>query len=142
MDHVAVDICEAEIASGEAVCEPGVVEAEELEDGGMEVMDVNGFVDGGEAEVIGCAVDITALHAAARHPHGEAIVVVIAPGELGEFGDWGAAELSTPEYESGVEEACGNQVVEKGGDGLIPLAGEAAVLGLEVVMVVPGLARA
>ncbi|MFM1945457.1 MAG: hypothetical protein RI897_4439 [Verrucomicrobiota bacterium] len=57
MDDVAVDVGEAEVTSGVAEREAFVVEAEQVEDGGVEVMDVDG-VDGGlEAEVIGGAVD-------------------------------------------------------------------------------------
>lgn len=40
-DDVAVDVGESEIASLEAVGEPRVFEPQEMEDGGVEIMDVD-----------------------------------------------------------------------------------------------------
>ncbi|KAJ3049450.1 hypothetical protein HK102_012501, partial [Quaeritorhiza haematococci] len=50
-DHVAVHVGQAEVAAGVAVGEPGVVEAEEVEDRGVEVVDVDDVLDGLVAEV-------------------------------------------------------------------------------------------
>src|SRR4051794_22774484 len=55
-----------------------VVEAEQLEDGGVEVADVDGVLDDVVAEVVRLAVDRAALDAAAGHPHGEAARVMVA----------------------------------------------------------------
>src|SRR5215469_17347721 len=43
---LAVDVGEAEVAAGIAVGEPGVVEAEQVQDRRMEVVDVDGLLDG------------------------------------------------------------------------------------------------
>ena len=77
-DDVAGDVGEAEVATGVAVGELFVIEAEEVEDGGVEVVDAGGVLGGAEAEVVGGSVDGAAADAAAGEPDGEAVVVVVA----------------------------------------------------------------
>lgn len=68
MDDAAVDIGEAEVAALEAVSELFVVDAELVEQGGVEIVYVN-FVDlGVVAEFIGFAVGNAGFDAAAGHP--------------------------------------------------------------------------
>jgi hypothetical protein len=55
-----------------------VVEAQKVEDRGVQVVDVDRFLDGLEAELVGGAMDRSPLHAAAGQPGGEAVVVVVA----------------------------------------------------------------
>ena len=59
-DDVAVDVGEAVVAALEAVGESGVVEAEEVEDGGLEVVDVDFVLSDAEAELVGLAVAVAA----------------------------------------------------------------------------------
>src|SRR5262249_54870483 len=122
--------------------EPLVVEAEQVQEGGVQVVDVDLVRDGGEAELVGGAVDVAAFDAAAGQPHREAVVVVVAAAEGGQFGDGGAAELAAPQDEGAVEQAALVEVGEEGGGRLVPALGEAAVLGGQVVVVVPRLAGA
>ena len=107
-----MDVGEAEVAAGVVVGEFLVIEAEEVENGGLEIVDVDGVFGGGEAEFVGGAVDVTALHSTAGHPHGEAVVVVVAAfmvpafgSRLGHFHGGGAAEFAAPDDEGFVEEA-------------------------------------
>ena len=51
------------------VGEPLVVEAQQVQDGGVEVADVHRVLDDVVAEIVGLAVDRPALDAAAGHPH-------------------------------------------------------------------------
>jgi hypothetical protein len=76
--HFAMHIREPEIAACVAVGEFLVVEAEELQDCRVQVVDVDGFFHGLESELVGRSVDVAALHAAAGHPEREAVVVVVA----------------------------------------------------------------
>ena len=63
--HVAVDVGEAEVAALEAEGEFLVIEAEEVEDGGLEIVDVDFIFHNGEAEFVGLAVAEAAFDAAA-----------------------------------------------------------------------------
>ena len=99
-----MDVGQAEVAAGVAVGEGLVVEAEEVEDRGVEVVDVDLVLDGLEAELVGGAVDVAALDAAAGQPHGEAVVVVVAAVHLalvraggGQLDGRRPAELAAPD---------------------------------------------
>ena len=110
---------------------------------------MDGFFDGFETEFVGGAVDVAAFHAAARQPHGEAVVVVVATIDLAgvgsggrEFDDGCAAEFAAPDHEGVVEHAALFEIFEEGADGLVAFAGEAAVVDLDIVVGVPRLAVA
>ena len=57
MDDVAGDVGQAEVAAGVAVGEAFVVEAEQVQDRGLQVVDVDRVLDDVEAEVVGAAVE-------------------------------------------------------------------------------------
>ena len=65
LHHVARDIGEAEVTAHVAVSETGVLEAEALEDGRLEIVDVDSVLGDLEAEVVGLADDLAALDASA-----------------------------------------------------------------------------
>ena len=54
---MAVDVGQAEVAALEAEGEPLVVEAEQVQDRGLQVVDVDLVLDGAEAELVGLAED-------------------------------------------------------------------------------------
>ena len=64
----------AEVGVGELV----LVEAELVQDGRVDVAEVVGLFDRVQADRVGRADDLASLYAAARHPHGEAEVVMVA----------------------------------------------------------------
>src|SRR3954454_6411820 len=109
-------------------------------------MDADLVLDGLEAELVGGAVDVAALDAAAGHPDGETVVVVVAAVHLahvraggGELDGGGAAELAAPDDQGVLEHPALLQILEERADGLVALAAELAVAGLEVVVIVPRL---
>ena len=57
----SVNVGEAEVPALKAVGELFVVEAKEMEEGGVEVVDVDFSIDYAEAKFVALAVDITAL---------------------------------------------------------------------------------
>ena len=63
---------QAEVAAAVVVGEAGVVEPEEVEDGGVQVVDVHLVLLGFDAVLVGGSVPHAPLHSTARHPHGEA----------------------------------------------------------------------
>ena len=80
--HFAGDVGEAEVAAGVAVGEAFVVEAQQVEHGGVQVVDAHGVLDRAEPELVGGAMSHAAPDAATRQPDAEAVVVVVA-AELG-----------------------------------------------------------
>jgi len=86
-----------------------VVDAEQVQQRGLKIMDVDGAFDGAHAEFVAGAVGDTAFHATASHPKGEGVrVMVTAP--LGAIVDVAleegrAAEFAAPNDECVVEQA-------------------------------------
>ena len=146
LDHVAVDVGEAELAAHEAVCQAGMVETEQVEHSGLEVIYVDQVFENVQAEIIGFPNDLAGFDASAGHPHCEAVGVVIASGVGGVFGTAefrhrGATEFTAPDNEGIVEHAALLEVFDEGGHGLVrrlALLGEARVDG---GVVIPGAVR-
>jgi len=59
-----------------------VIEAEQLQQGRMEIMDVDRIFDRLESKIIGRAVNISATDAATRQPHRETVMIMIATIDL------------------------------------------------------------
>ena len=78
LDELAVDVGEAEIAALVFVGEPRVVDAEEMQDRGVEVVDVDAVGRDVVAEVVGGSNGGARLDASSRRPKGEAAGVMIA----------------------------------------------------------------
>ena len=135
-DDVAVDVGEAEVAAGVGVGEFFVIEAEEVEDGGVEVVD-GGDIDGGAAaEFVGLAIADAAFDTGAHHPGGEGVGVVIASAGAFLMGGH-AAEFGAPDDEDIVQHAALFEIGEEGGGGLIEDGTMAFVVGFEGFVGIP-----
>ena len=64
LHHFAEDIGEAEVAALEPVGEPLVVDAHEMHEGGLKIVDVDFVHHGIHAEIVGRAIGQAGLHAA------------------------------------------------------------------------------
>lgn len=130
-----LDAGEALVETLEAEGEVLVMNAEQVQQGAVDVSDVHGIFRDGVAEFVGRSVLHTGLDAASRHPEGERVLVVIATAGVRMFGALehrGAAELAGEEDEGLVEEATHLEIAEKGADGAVDVGaelGEGLVLG-------------
>src|SRR6266404_20739 len=111
---VSADVRETKIPALEFVCELFVIDAQEVEHGGVEVVDACDVLDGVVAQIVGGAELRAALDAAAGDEDGEALDVVIAAGALGHGR---AAEFAAPDDEGVVEHAALFEVGDEGGGG-------------------------
>src|ERR1051326_7561255 len=116
VNDVSSHICEPEIAAAIAVGQLGVVDAEQEQNRGMNVVDVNRLLDGLEAEVVRGAVDRPALYRASGQPHREPKRVVIAAAlglvrHSSNFADRRAAELGTAHYQRVFPEPASLQIL-------------------------------
>ena len=68
MDDGAGDVGEAEVAALEAVGEFFMIEAEAVQNGGLEVVDMHGIFDDAVAEVIGFSIGDAGLDPIAADP--------------------------------------------------------------------------
>src|SRR5262245_57726566 len=114
MHDASMDVGESEVASGIAVDELFVIEPEQVQEGGMQVMHMNRLVDGLESKLVGGAVRDAALDAAAGQPKAKPIRIMIAA--VGAFRRGRAAEFTAANDEGILEEAALFQVGEQSGD--------------------------
>src|SRR5262245_25875509 len=96
MNHIAVDVGEAEVAAGVAIGQARVVESHQMQDRRVQVVDMDPVFGGAEAKVIGGAIGKAAANAAAREKHRKAPRIVIAAVIV--FGGRRSAELAAPNH--------------------------------------------
>lgn len=108
---------EPEIPALEAIGQFRVIEAEKVQDRRLEIVDVDLVAGSLEAEVVAGAVDMPGFHAAARHPNGIAVGIVItaedAAAGRATLAKRRAAEFTRAEHERVVEQATLIQVLEE-----------------------------
>ena len=139
-DYFAGDIGEPIIAAFVAVDELLMIDAEEVEHGGVEIMNVGGIADDIVAEVVGFAVHRAWFDAPARHPDGEATGMMIATEVVlfdGALAVSGAAEFAAPDDESFVEEPALFEIGDEGGASLIGFQAFLAEAFGETAMMIP-----
>ncbi len=136
MDDVAFDIGEAAwdavVIEGEAF----VIEAEEMEEGGVEVVERVDVFDRTASEFVRFSVTGAAFDAGTGHPAGETVGVVIAT--LGAFLEHRhAAELRAPHHERVLEHPALGEIADEGGGGLVKDGSVTVVLCLQFVVSIP-----
>src|SRR5881296_1131120 len=77
-DHVPRDVSETVIAAFETIGQLGVINAQTVEQGGVEIVHMHWIFDDVVAEVVGFSQRETLLNSAASHPNAEAARVMIA----------------------------------------------------------------
>ena len=111
-----------------------MVEAEEVQDGGVEVAVVVGVLDRAVADVVGGAMHEAALDAAAGEPRGVALGVVVSAG--GVLGPRRAPEFAGPNDQGVIEHPALFEVSDESRNG--PVGGAAErLMGLHVAVGIP-----
>ena len=103
MYDFSVDVRQAEVATAVSIGELLVVEPHQVQNGGMEIVYMHGVLGGGTAELVRRTIGKTRLHAAAGHPDGESVVVVVAA--FLSFASGSAAEFTAPDDERFIEQS-------------------------------------
>ncbi len=134
-DDLTADIGEAMITSVVAEGELFVIETEQVEEGGVQIVHVDLAIHGEVPEVVGGAPREPGFHATPGQPGGEAAGIVIATGSI-LFRVRRATEFSAPPYEGVFEEPASMEIGEETGDGFV---GGAGVLGVawKVAVLIP-----
>ncbi len=113
--HVGESAFYAVVVKAEAL----VVEAEQVQDGGVEVVNRGDVFHRLVAELVGRAVAEAVLHAGSGEPRGEAGGVVIATARASSLESGHAAELGAPDDERVVEQTALLEVSEERGGRLV-----------------------
>lgn len=133
-----MDISEAHVSRGEAEGALGVIEPEDVEHGGVEVMDLDLVLDRLVSPVVGAAIGKPRFDAAAGHPGGEAEGVVVAT--VAALGEGGAAKFAGPDHERFVEQSELFEVGDEGSDRLVDGLAVLVVPVDEIIVLVPAIA--
>ena len=112
-----------------------VIEAEQVEDCRVPVVDVQTVLDGPVADLIRRSVAQTALHTAASHPDRVAFVVVIAT--VAALRIRRAAKLARPHHKRVFQHATRLQITQKRRDGLIRRAAAGRELFTQTIVMIP-----
>ena len=135
-----MDVGEPHVTAAEADGELGVIHAQQVQHGGVQIVDLEAFIDCLVAVLVGAAVDGTAFHAATGHPEAKPKGVMVAA--VISLRKRRAAEFTHPDKQRTVEQAAGFEVGQKRGDGLVDGLGIFFVAVLEPAVLIPAIAIA
>lgn len=101
LDHFAMHVGQAVVPALEAKGQTFVIEAEQMQQRGLQVVDMDFVLGDREAEVVGLPVHRTTFDARAAKPHAVAVGIMITT-EVGTtrraaLTEWGSTELATPD---------------------------------------------
>ncbi len=97
LDDLATDSGQTVIEALVEVGQSRVVQAHQVEDGGVEVGDMATVVDGIETELVGRSNGLATLDPRTGQPHCETVGIVIAAGFVDSFAGRSPAELAAPD---------------------------------------------
>ena len=133
-DDGSGNVGEAVIAPRVPVGQPRVIEAQQGEHRGVQVVDVDAVFDRPVAEFIRRAVGHSAFYAPAGHPDAESPMIVVAAklgiagSRLAELDGGRAAEFAATQHQGFVQEAALLEIGEECGDRLVALPAQLAVV--------------
>lgn len=131
-----MDVGETTFDAVVIVAEAFVVQAKEMEKGGVQVVNGGDILDGFEAEIIGGSVAEAAFHARPRKPDGKPVrVMVTAAGTFLERGH--PAKFGNERDHGFFKKAARAKVAKESGTGLVQDLPMDVVLGFERLMSVP-----
>lgn len=122
VDDVAMDIGEATVDPVLADGELFVIDAEQVEDGGVEVVAVGLALDGLIAPVVAASMASSRANAGTGHPADEGSAVVIP--SISALGEGGASKLGGPDEQGILEESPLLEVADQCRDGLVHAGGD------------------
>ena len=112
-----MDIRQSEIATLRSICQPLMVEAQQMKDRRVQVVYVHLVLYNIKPKIIGRAQSHAAFYAPARKPHGKRAVMVIASLAplciVITFNHWRPAELAAPDDERVLEHSSLRQILDQ-----------------------------
>ena len=139
-NNAAMHIGQAVVSALEAERQAGVIEAQAIEQRGIEIMDVNRIASDVEAVIVGLAKSLSAANAAAGEPHCEAAAMMITAVGLGSqlpLAVNRTAELASPDDQRLVEQSALLQISYERGTSLIDAAALQMKFRGQVVVLIP-----
>src|SRR3954471_4431066 len=94
-----MDVREPKVPSLKTECQFLVVQPKQVQKGGVQVMNMNTIFHCVKTELVALTQNMAGFDAAARHPHGKSIDVVIAAGGIAVLAHGRSAEFTAPDHE-------------------------------------------
>ena len=116
--------------------EPLMVEPEEVENRGVEVIEQVDILHGSAPQFVGRSMADTSLHSSARQPASEAVRIVVSPAST-LLEERHAPELGAPDDECFLEQAARFQVFDQGRHRLVEDFTMDVILFFQFVMTIP-----
>ena len=142
-------VSQSKVSAGIAVGERFMIESEEMEHGGMEIVNMNPLLNGRKAKLVSRSVNETRANPSARQPHGESVRIMVSSIDhaaigpvIGQFNGWGPTKLAAPNHQGVFEHPALLQIFEERRDGPIAFSGQALMFRLNVIVTIPRLSRA
>ncbi len=132
-----MDVGESVVAALEAVGELRVLEAEQVQDRGLKIVDMDRVFGCVETEFVGRTVDESGLDAATCEPDGKCVGVMIASVGLVALDHRSATKLAAPNDERVVEESPLFEVGDERGRGLVGVLAVDGQVAFYATMLVP-----
>ena len=145
--NASMHIGKAEVATKVSPSEACVVDAQQMQHRGVEVVDVDLAVHNAVAHVVGLTEGHTAFHSTSGHPSAEAFRLMLAAVCVNRccaaevLAPRRAAELTGPQDERVVQQPTSFQVFEQARNGLIRLLAKPREVAANVAVMVPSIHR-
>ena len=133
-----MNIRETEVTSLEPIRQLGMFEAEKVQQGRVQIVDMDLVPSGIKTEFIRLAEGEPGFYSATGEPHGEAIGVMIA-AIVASLHHGGASEFPAPDDQGILEQTALLKVRDESGTGLVGILAILFQVGHEVAMLIPGL---
>ena len=104
LDDVAADVGQAVVAALEAERQLEMVQTQQMQQCGLQVVDVDDVFDRVVTEFVGVPDRLPAFDAATGQPHGKTIDVMVAADQVSRFALRRATELAAPDDDGVVEQ--------------------------------------
>src|SRR6267142_1992862 len=134
-NQVAVNIGQAHIAAIEPIRKFRVIQAQQVQHAGVQVVDGHYLLFRLQAEFVAGSNHLSTLDARASHPYGHGAGVMVAADAA--LRDWHSAELTVPYDQCRIQQAPRLQVGEQPGDGPVGFGSMERVVGFHIHMRVP-----
>lgn len=128
---------QAVVASLEPVGESGVVESQQVEQRGVQVVDVDRVGDNVETEIIGLTMGMPGPQSAAGQPDAEAAIVVVA-AVIPPLNHGRPAKLTPPDDDRVIQQSPFLEIGHQRGTGLIGIEGVLLHTSGQVAVLIPG----
>src|SRR5688572_29455804 len=112
-----------------------MIQAEQPQDGGVDIVDMRGALDSAKADLIRRADGLAASDASAGEPHGEAPWIVVTAIAL--FIKRSTAEFTAPDDERLLQHASAFQVFKQRGDRLVRSLAPLLMIAFQVAVRIP-----